>query len=175
MFAWQPRPITALWVSELGANDLARVRGSLQRTEDGLEIVQPKTDRSRRQVALTALAVSSLRAHRANQAEQRLQVGPAWTDNDLVFASEIGTPLDARNVVQRSFHPLLKKAGLPRIRFHDLRHTAATLLLAQGVHPKVAAEMLGHANVSTTLALYSHVTPTMQEQATKAMDALLSS
>ena len=82
--------------------------------------------------------------------------------------------MDVRSLVRRSFLPLLEAAGLPRMRFHDLRHTAATLLLGQGVHPKVVAEMLGHARISTTLDLYSHVTPTMQREATEALDELLS-
>ncbi len=150
-----------------------QVRGSLQRLPEGLTVVEPKTDSSRRQVALTKAAVEALRRHRVRQAEERLLVGAAWEHNDLVFANEVGRPLEVRNLVRRSFLPLLKRAGLPRIRFHDLRHTAATLLLGQGVHPKVAAEMLGHTRISTTLDLYSHVTPTMQREATEAMDALL--
>ncbi len=100
-------------------------------------------------------------------------MGGAWEDNDLVFANEVGHPIDARDLMDRSFRPLLEKAGLPRIRFHDLRHTAATLLLGQGVHPKIASEMLGHATVAVTLDLYSHVTPTMQRQAVEALDAVL--
>ena len=124
-------------------------------------------------MSLTKAAVEALRRHRAAQAGERLALGAAWEDNDLVFANEIGRPMEVRNMMRRSFLPLLKRAGLPRIRFHDLRHTAATLLLGQGVHPKVVAEMLGHSRISTTLDLYSHVTPTMQRQAADAMDAVL--
>ena len=101
-------------------------------------------------------------------------MGAAWDDQDLLFPNAGGRPLDVRSLVRRSFLPLLEAAGLPRIRFHDLRHTAATLLLGQGVHPKVVAEMLGHSRISTTLDLYSHVTPTMQREATVALDELLS-
>ena len=136
-------------------------------------IVEPKTASSRRQIALTQTAVESLRRHRVAQAEERLALGGAWEDNDLVFANEVGRPIEVRNAMRRSFLPLLKRAGLPRIRFHDLRHTAATLLLGQGVHPKVVAEMLGHSRISTTLDLYSHVTPTMQRQAAEALEAAL--
>lgn len=93
---------------------------------------------------------------------------------DLVFANVLGGPLLKSNVLYRSFKPLLRKAGLPPIRFHDLRHTAATLMLLQGVHPKVVSEMLGHASVSITLDLYSHVLPNMQKDATAALDRLLS-
>ena len=81
--------------------------------------------------------------------------------------------MEVGNLLRRSFRPLLEKAGLPRIRFHDLRHTAATLMMGRGVHPKVVSEMLGHSQVSITLDLYSHVTPTMQREATEALDAVL--
>ncbi len=107
------------------------------------------------------------------QAEERLRLGVAWEENDLVFANEVGRPIEAQNLRNRSFWPLLVRAGLPRIRFHDLRHTAATLMLGRGVHPKVVSEMLGHSQISITLDLYSHVTPTMQRQATAALDSLL--
>lgn len=150
-----------------------QVRGTLQRTPDGLAIAEPKTSHSRRQVALTSMAVHALRRHRVVQASERLRLGAAWDDNDLVFANEVGRPLEVRNVLSRSFRPLVERAGLPRIRFHDLRHTAATLLLGRSVHPKVVAEMLGHSQISVTLDLYSHVTPTMQRQAAEALDTVL--
>jgi integrase len=92
---------------------------------------------------------------------------------DLVFANMLGGPLLKSNVLYRSFKPLLRTAGLPPIHFHDLRHTAATLMLVQGVHPKVVSEMLGHASISITLDLYSHVLPNMQRDATAAIDRLL--
>jgi integrase len=91
----------------------------------------------------------------------------------LVFTSGTGGPLRANHILQRRFTPLLRKAGLPLIRFHDLRHTAATLLLRQGVHPKIVAEMLGHSTISMTLDIYSHVIPDMQKDATVALDRLL--
>ena len=93
--------------------------------------------------------------------------------NDLVFANEVGRPVEVRNLLRRSFLPLLERADLPKIRFHDLRHTAATLLLGGGMHPKLVSEMLGHARISTTIDLYSHVTPTMHRKAAQAMDAIL--
>ena len=99
--------------------------------------------------------------------------GPDWSDGDLVFAKQFGRPIEDTNLRRRSFEPLLAKADLPRIRFHDLRHTAATLLLGQGIHPKIVSERLGHSRVSITLDLYSHVTPTMQLQAVEAMETLL--
>ena len=79
-----------------------------------------------------------------------------------------------QNLTKRSFNPLLERAGLPRMRFHDLRHTAATLLLAQGVHPKIVQEMLGHASISLTLDTYSHVTPSLQAEAAEKMQAIFS-
>lgn len=151
-----------------------QVVGTLQRTREGLSIAEPKTDRSRRQVALSATAAQALRKHRAAQASQRLLLGAAWQDLDLVFTNDIGGPMEPANLIRRSFQPLLKRAGLPPIRFHDLRHTAATLMLSQGVHPKIVSEMLGHSQINITLDLYSHVTPTLQRQAAAAVDDLLS-
>ena len=104
---------------------------------------------------------------------QRLLCGAAWEDHGLVFTNELGRPMEATNVRRRFFEPLLKCAGLPGIRFHDLRHTAATLLLGEGVHPKIVSERLGHSRVGITLDLYSHVTPTMQREAAAAVDTAL--
>jgi integrase len=96
-----------------------------------------------------------------------------WQDHGLVFAMEIGTPLNRHNLCRRSFKPLHKKAGLPEIRFHDLRHTCATLLLAKGVHPKIVQELLGHATIAVTLDTYSHALPGMGDAAAGAMDEAL--
>ena len=91
---------------------------------------------------------------------------------DLVFTNEIGGYLSESHMRRRSFWPLLERADLPRIRFHELRHTAATLMLGRGINPKIVSEMLGHAQISVTLDLYSHVTPTMQREAAEALDAV---
>ena len=96
-----------------------------------------------------------------------------WQDHGLVFATEIGTPLNRHNLCRRSFKPLLKKAGLPDVRFHDLRHTCATLLLTKDVHPKIVQELLGHATIAVTLDTYSHVLPSMGDAAAGAMDEAL--
>jgi integrase len=149
------------------------VRATLQRTRAGFVFSEPKTAYSRRQIALPKTVVAALRRHHARQLEDRLLRGQAWEDNDLVLANEVGRPFEARNVLRRSFWPLLTKAGLPHMRFHDLRHTAATLLLGRGINPKIVSEMLGHANIHITLGLYSHVLPHMQQQAADAMDAAL--
>ncbi len=151
------------------------IRGSMQATKTGLKIAETKTAGSRRQVTLSKQPLEALRRHRVAQAEERLRTAAVWEDNDLVFANHVGRPMTAQNLLRRSFEPLLKRAGLPRMRFHDLRHSAATLLLGEGIHPKIVAEMLGHTRISTTLDLYSHVTPTMQRDAALAMEALLSS
>ena len=100
--------------------------------------------------------------------------GAAWDDHSLVFCTAVGAPLDGVNVLRSAFWPLLQQGGLPRIRFHDLRHTCATLLLGRGVNPKIVSELLGHSTVAITLDLYSHVLPTMQQQAATALEAALS-
>jgi len=151
----------------------ARILQSLSWIKGGWALDEPKTAGSRRQIKLTELATASLITHRSKQAETMLRSGPIWSDHDLVFASRIGTPRTLQSVTQRSFKPLLRRLGIPIVRFHDLRHTAATLLLGEGVHPKIVSEMLGHSSVQITLDTYSHVTPTMQQQATDAMESIL--
>ncbi len=91
--------------------------------------------------------------------ERTLQPAELWKDTGLVFTTTRGTPVDVANLTYRSFRPLLKRAGLPQIRVHDLRHTCATLLLTKGVHPKIVSEMLGHSSIAITLDTYSHVVP----------------
>jgi len=141
---------------------------------DGAYTFAPsKTLRSRRKVALTTVAIAVLRRHWQRQDEERTALGAEWHEEDLVFTNRVGGPLRANHILQRQFTPLLRKAGLSLIRFHDLRHTAATLLLRQGVHPKIVAEVLGHSTISMTLDIYSHVIPDMQKDATVALDRLL--
>jgi integrase len=151
------------------------VRRALQRHAGaGFVMVDPKTTRSRRTIHLSRVALHALVEHRARQREMRLLAGASWRSDfgDLVFCSRTGSPMGASwlNVV---FKRELAKAGLPRIRIHDLRHTAATLLLTRGVHPKVVQDMLGHSTVTLTLDTYSHVTPTLHKEAADHMDALL--
>ena len=148
------------------------VRGSLTNVNGQFQINEPKTSRSRRQVELGALALEALRAHRVSQAELRLAMPADWNPWDLVFIRADGKPYTNRALLDR-FAAVLRDARLPRVRFHDLRHTAATLMLSRGVHPKIVSEMLGHATIGITLDLYSHVTPTMQREAAATMDALL--
>ncbi len=133
---------------------------------------EPKTQRSRRRIALSAPVVEALRQHRTRQQVERLAAGPAWQEYGSVFCDEVGIPLNDGHVRRRHWR-LLKAAGLPRVRFHDLRHTCATLLLSQRINPKVVSEMLGHSTVSITLDIYSHVLPDMQEDAASALATAL--
>lgn len=145
---------------------------ALQRQQGkGLVLVEPKTGRSRRAVQVSQLVLSSLRERRAEQLEERLLTGPEWEDNGLVFTKVSGRPLDS-GMVSWTLRKALKAAGLPRVRVHDLRHTAATLLLAEGVHPKVVQELLGHSSITLTLDTYSHVMPGLHAEAAARMDAL---
>lgn len=158
---------------DLDAGTLA-VRQQAMRVQGRWVFPEPKTAAGRRSVTLPALTVGALRQHRARQNEERLQIGPAWQDElDLVFTNAIGGPIEKQNLVRRSFRPLLERAGLPRVRFHDLRHSAATLLLAGGIHPRVVQERLGHSTISVTMDIYSHVLPTLQRDAAERLDRLL--
>lgn len=150
-----------------------QVRATVHYTKAGYLFTEPKTKYSRRRIALSRVAVEALRDHWERQLVERLAVGLAWEDMDLVFPSTLGTPMDGINLLKRSFYPLLRRAGLTRIRFHDLRHTAATLLLGRNINPKVVSDMLGHSHDSVTLGIYSHVLPHMQQQAAEAMDTML--
>lgn len=150
------------------------VRQQLQRvTGAGLQLVEPKTERSRRTVALPDVVVRALRAHRVRQLEERLLAGARWVDSGQVFTTRRGTPLDAANAL-KAFKRALQGAGLRNQRFHDLRHGAATLLLAQGVQPRAIMDLLGHSQVGVTLNLYSHVLPEVRRDAADKMDAVLS-
>lgn len=148
------------------------VRRSLQRVNGRFEFVEPKSTRSRRTVALPKSTVEALQQHLWRQGQERRAAGPKWEDHDLVFASVLGRPLDGTNMTHR-FQKLLAKAGLPRRRFHDLRHSCATLLLAQGVPARVVMEILGHSQISVTMNTYSHVLPEVQRAAADQMDSIL--
>lgn len=158
--------------TNLERNTLSVTR-SLSWTKAGPVFNPPKTKKSRRQIELTKTAIAALRAHRTRQLEQRLAIADAWDDQGLVFPNEVGRPMDGSNLSERDLRRVLVKAGLEPIRFHDLRHTAATILLGRGVHPKIVSEMLGHADVRVTLDLYSHVTPTMHREAASVFDKVI--
>jgi integrase len=148
------------------------VRRSVQKLKGyGLLVKEPKTRRGRT-VTLWDQAIAVLRRTRAHQDEVRLKMGPAYDYRGFVFATPDGTPLD-QQAVRRHFVKLLALAHLPMVRFHDLRHTHATLLLAQDVHPKVVSERLGHSTIGITLDTYSHVLPNLQALAVRKLDTLL--
>ncbi len=130
-----------------------------------------KTKAGRRTVSLTDDAVRELKAHRKQQLRERLLLGPAYQDQGFVFCQADGSPTDPRNITKH-FQRLLKKAGLPKVRLHDLRHTHASLLLSRGVHPKIVQERLGHSSITMTLDLYSHLASGMDEAAAATLNGL---
>lgn len=127
---------------------------------------EPKSQAGRRLIALPDETSQALKQHKKEVAQDKLLAGPLYKDHDLVISTSIGTPLNPSNLL-RTFRKLIKQADVPSIRFHDLRHTHATLMLKQGVHPKIVSERLGHANIRITLDTYSHVLPGLQESAAK--------
>jgi integrase len=136
---------------------------------------EPKRS-SRRTINLPRVCLSALPAHRlahrSQQEEERLLAGSRWEDSDFVFTSGIGTPSEPRNL-QRAFDQIVAIAGLPTVRIHDLRHTAATSLLTQGVHPLLLMELLGHCGIAVTMNTYSHVVAALRTETANEMDAIL--
>jgi integrase len=147
-----------------------QVRHQLAENNGHPVLVEPKTASARRRVDLPAVAVLALLDHRARMQAEGRSVGEGF-----VFTDTAGGPIRKSNLIRRSFEPLLRRAGLPRIRFHDLRHTSATLLLAEGVHPKIVQERLGHSRINLTLDVYSHLLPSMGKEAAARLDALFDS
>jgi len=142
-----------------------------RRKGKGLVFCEPKSASGRRVISLGEKTIEILRGHREKQLMEQIVAGDKWKENDLIFPSPIGTPQDCANVL-KAYKKCLEKAGLPNLRFHDLRHTAATLMLQQEINPKVVQERLGHSDISLTLNTYSHVLPSMQEKAAEKMDEL---
>ncbi len=155
-----------------GATPTLRVRRTLSETRTGHKFEPPKNGKGR-SVKLSKSAVDALKSHRAHQNVERLQAGSRWRDGELVFPNTQGTTMSGTNLLWQRFRPLLKRAGLPPVRFHDLRHTCATILLQAGKHPKYVQEMFGHANISITLDTYSHVIEGMDGGLEDAMDDAL--
>ena len=151
----------------------ATVRQVVVGPDGDRRIEAPKTPQARRTIPLLPQTVQAIRERRRDQAEERLAAGPEWNDTGLIFTSAAGESVQYRNLVRRHFEPLLEQADLPHMRLYDLRHTHATLLLQQSVHPKVASERLGHASVSLTLDTYSHVLPSMQDQVQEKLAEIL--
>lgn len=157
---------------ELGDN-LRRisVEESAEQTKEGVRYKEPKSGRART-VALSKTVVAELKAHRARQAEEQLRLGIRPDGDSFVIAQVDGQALQPRSLTHEWVR-VLGKTSLPRIRFHDLRHTHASQMLSAGVHPKVASERLGHSTIGITLDLYSHVMPGMQADAAEQVDAAL--
>jgi|APSaa5957512622_1039677.scaffolds.fasta_scaffold17258_2 integrase len=151
------------------------VRETLTRKMETQErgFASPKTEGSAQPVDLTPTCLDALTALRKYQAEERLKIGDDYQDLDLVFATTQGTPLNDRNVIQRVFEPALKNAGLRRIRFHDLRHTCASLLIAQGENPKYVQKQLRHASIQITFDRYGHLFPDANREAVRRLDDTL--
>ena len=151
---------------------LADVRKRLRNAQSSLCLAEPKTARSRRTITLPAVVAASLREHRTRQLEERTAAGSHWRDWKLVFTTPIGTPIGTHSL-HRMFKAILRNAGLPDIRYHDLRHTATTLLLAQGVDARTIMETLGHSQIGVTLNTYAHVVPALRRDAAAKMDEIL--
>ena len=156
---------------DLEARRLA-VRRALVTSDYELSFSPPKTARGRRVVALDPETVRVMRKHRVSQAEERLAMGDAYRDQDLVFCQEDGSPVHPDRFT-KIFKNLVSATGLPSIRLHDVRHSYATLALEAGVHPKVVSERLGHASIGITLDTYSHVLPSLQEEAAETVAAVI--
>jgi integrase len=153
---------------EFGTGETS-IQRTLEQTSEGLRFKEPKTQKASRTVTIPAIAVDALKAHKVHQAERRLMLGPAYEDHGLVFARDDGSPWPP-DTFSTAFAVLIRRSSLPHVRFHDLRHSHASQLLRQGVHPKVVSERLGHSSVKTTLDIYSHVVPGMQHDAAVGID-----
>ncbi len=149
-----------------------RISKQLQRVHGAPQLVEPKTARSRRTLAMPPMITKSLEQHRVRQRQERSNAGNRWAETDLVFASTEGKPLDG-TAISKGFHRLLERAGLQQRRFHDLRHSCATLLLVQGVSPRVVMDLLGHSQIGLTMNTYSHVIPDLRRDAADRMQDLL--
>jgi integrase len=146
------------------------VRRTLTKDRGKLRFGEPKSKKGRRRIDLTKGAVESLRRHLSRQLKQIEELGDLYENQGLIFTTNTGAPVNPSNLRQRSLHKLLEKAGVRKIRFHDLRHTCATLLLIKEAHPKDVQELLGHAKISQTLDRYSHFIPGMGRRTAQAME-----
>lgn len=153
--------------------DMIHVQRSYTHAEKGYKFEAPKTKKGRRSIAVPKVILAELEQHRALQQSERALAGPAWQDDDLVVATSLGKPVQAHNV-RMAFKRLIQQSGVKAIRIHDLRHTHATMLGKNGVHPRVIQERLGHEDIAVTLQTYSHVLPIMQEEAVRKIDEILS-
>jgi integrase len=177
----QPRPqpgvelfLALIWngIDLGGSSTTLQVRRTLSQTRTGYIFEKPKNGKGR-SVKCSQKATESLRRHLTRQNEERLAVGPLWQDNNFLLPTITDIATSGTNLLGRPFKSLLKRAELPQIRFHDPRHTCATILLMAGKHPKYVQELLGHASISVTLDTYSHVIEGMDGSLAVAMDDAL--
>lgn len=152
---------------------VVRITVNLQRIDGKLVLVQPKTKQSRRALPLLPSLVVALHHHRSRQLEERMIAGGRWNEHDLVFCTSVGTPISPRNLL-RSLDSLLKRAGLPHMRFHDLRHSLSSFLgaMPDKVHPKTVQAILGHEDITTTFDIYTHLPDTSTRAALQALHDL---
>lgn len=149
-----------------------RVRTSLVRLGGTMVLSEPKSARSRRTIPLPSSSLTALREHRLRQVEERLAAGNLWQESGLVFTTHVGTFIEPRTV-GRAFERICERARIGRWHLHELRHTCASLLLAQNIHPRVVMEVLGHSGITLTMNTYSHVLPALQQDAASRMEDLL--
>ncbi|TPG74361.1 site-specific integrase [Brevibacillus laterosporus] len=157
--------------------DFEKAKISIQQTlyrpaNQGIIFQEPKTKSAKRRISIPDFVIQELKAHKARQNKNKLQYGEGYQDFDLIVSYDDGRPQDPRNLL-RHYERLIKGCGLPSIRFHDLRHTHATMLLQLGEHPKVVSERLGHSRVGITMDVYSHVMPDMQKDAADNFEKMM--
>jgi integrase len=150
------------------------VRHSLERVKgNGVRLGEPKSARAVRTLRLPQICLSALIRHREQQEKQKQWAGSRWHDDDFVFTTSIGTPMQP-DTVTREFAKTLTEVKLPKVRFHDLRHSCATLLFSLGVHPKLVQERLGHSTFQLTMDTYSHMIPALRNEVADRMDEIFS-
>lgn len=153
---------------------IVHIQRQLNRVPGGvLRFSQLKTKSSIRTISLGNTTIAVLKEHQMQQFREFCDMGARWQEFDLVFPTTIGTPTNHSNLLRRSYRPLLKDAGLPEIRFHNLRHTAASLMLNHGIPVLIVSKRLGHAQPSITLDVYGHIMPSMQEEVANIMDTII--
>jgi integrase len=162
------------WVDIQCGSGRLYVRRQMQEVRgEGRIFQEPKTRSGRRSIQLGEGTLQVLRIHREHQQLQKAVVGQRWHENDLIFPSSVGTPMDPSNL-RLDFNRLIEKAGIPKVRFHDLRHSCASLMLNRGIPVIVVSKILGHSKPSITLDLYGHLYSEMQGEASRLMDELVS-
>ena len=152
-------------------SDILACNGSRRIGALGIRESEPKTQSGKRRIELPTFVLQTLRRHHEQQEVAQKSVGDRWHDQDIVFCNRYGGYIEISNLYV-AFKRVLERAGLPHIGLHDLRHSAASILLSMGVNPKIVQELLGHSHISITLGIYSHIFPSMQKDAMQRLDDL---